>query len=696
MNKEPLTSGVHRISRQQGYSALSRSTKSIFSFRRIVFFLICLFAICNAFSQSQKQYIKKADSYFEKGDFYNAIHYYETALKMDSTILSLCFSYAESNRFVNNYPLAERFYYKVWTRDSKNEYPQSQYWLGMMQKSNGKYRDAEKSFDRYYRRFARDSANYFTKKSRIEKEACVWAQEQIVQPQPIWITHLDSTINSIHADFAASLSDTTMCFSAVRGDSATTVYFKELFSKIYFANGKDSIWKASVPADSAFYFPNSDVANPSFSKDGKRFYFTVFPKKKKSQIIPGIYFSELQAGHFQKPQLLEGGMNSLGSMNTHPASTMDSLGNERLFFASDRAGGMGKFDIWYCKANKEGKFGPAINAGYLINTKDDEVSPFFNDSSKTLFFSSTYFKGMGGFDIVYTHWNDSLLTYDKPENPGYPLNTAANELYYSNSLDSKKGYFSSNRSGSFSVYGETCCNDIYFFMRTDTLPPAIKDSVILAVEPPPPPPVIKEDVVEKIKLLVPLTLYFNNDEPDPKTTLTTTKKNYEETYISYSNLQEKYKTEYSKGLKGSDKEKAEKDIENFFRDQLTEGYIGLEKFAALMLENLEDGRVVSIGLKGYCSPLASTDYNKSLAKRRIASLKNYFMTYGNGTFLPYMSELPNPDLKGKIIITEEDIGELQTTTDVSDNLQDQRNSVYSRKAMLERKIQIIAVSAVAK
>lgn len=662
-----------------------------------LFFLLCgLLFMFSAEAQSLKQYIRKADGYFENKDYYNAITYYQTALKMDSSDIAVWFHFAEANRFVNNYKVAERYYNKVWTRDSKNEFPQSQYWLGMMQKSNGKYKDAEKSFDRYYRRFSRDSSNYFTTRSAIEKEACLWAQKQIAKPQKMNITHLDTTINSIHADFGATLADGEwLYYSTVRGDSFTTIYTQEIFSKIYYSIGKDTSWVIGLPVDSVFHFPNSDVSNLSINKNAGKAYCTVIPNKKNKKILPGIYMLKIMDDKLRKPERLGIEINQEEALNTQPFSYSDSLGNEILFFASDRKGGFGKLDIWYSKANKEGKFGQVINAGRFINTADDELSPFFNDSLQKLFFSSTYHIGMGGFDVFSSVWNDSLLTYGKPENIGYPVNSAANEYYYTSVFNNKKGYFSSNRIGSLSVYGETCCNDIYFFQSTDTLPPVVRDSVVLIVaEPiiPPPPP--KEDIIEKIRLLVPLTLYFNNDEPDPKTTTTTTNKSYDETYLLYLTKIDKYKSEYSKGLQGAEKEKAEKEIEIFFNEQVMSGFAGLETFAALMLENLEEGRLCIVTMKGYCSPLASSDYNKNLAKRRIASLKNYFKNYANGIFVQYMSELPNPALKGKIVFEEEDVGELPSYENVSDNLQDKRNSVYSRTAATERKIQIIAISTV--
>lgn len=96
-------------------------------------------------------------------------------------------------------------------------------------------------------------------------------------------------------------------------------------------------------------------------------------------------------------------------------------------------------------------------------------------------------------------------------------------------------------------------------------------------------------------------------------------------------------------------------------------------------------------MKGFCSPLASTDYNIHLAKRRVSSLKNYFMEYKSGMFVRYINN-PNP-AEGRIEFFEEDVGELPSST-VSDDVKDKQNSVFSPGAARERKIQILAVSTI--
>lgn len=294
--------------------------------------------------------------------------------------------------------------------------------------------------------------------------------------------------------------------------------------------------------------------------------------------------------------------------------------------------------------------------------------------NKTLYFSSTWHKGLGNFDIFTSEFKDNAFT--DAQNIGYPINSSYNDIYYSVNSKKDKAYISSNRLGSYFEDKPNCCNDIYSFPITPlTEPPKPIDTTVL--------------LINQMKVLVPLTLYFHNDEPEPKTKVIITKKNYKKTYEDYTVLKSKYFSEYAKGLEGDQKDFAINRIENFFADSVDAGMQDLDKFALLLDQVLLRGEKVKITMKGYCSPLASTDYNVNLAKRRISSLRNYFMEYGNGKFVKYVDN--TNDAEGRIEFFNEDIGELPVST-VSDDVKDVRNSVYSPFAASERKIQIIAIS----
>ena len=100
-----------------------------------------------------------------------------------------------------------------------------------------------------------------------------------------------------------------------------------------------------------------------------------------------------------------------------------------IYFSSDRKGGFGGFDIYKSELNSEGEWGKAINLGPTINTKFDDDTPFILEDGKTLYFSSEGHYNMGGFDIFHT-MNLGKNKWSTPLNLGYPINTAADNLFY--------------------------------------------------------------------------------------------------------------------------------------------------------------------------------------------------------------------------------------------------------------------------
>src|SRR5690606_8005930 len=117
-------------------------------------------------------------------------------------------------------------------------------------------------------------------------------------------------------------------------------------------------------------------------------------------------------------------------------------------------------DIWYSIIHDPNNFSQPqpLNA---INTPMTEMSPFYHNESKTLFFSSDGRVGFGGLDIYRTQKINDV--WSEPENMGADYNSSYSDAYYTLSPDEKTAYFSSNRLGStyFEASREACCFDIY-------------------------------------------------------------------------------------------------------------------------------------------------------------------------------------------------------------------------------------------
>ena len=643
---------------------------------RIVHLLLLVLFSTGLSAQKLKILIADGDKEFANNNFFSASLYYNKAILQDSSDIDIQYKYAEASRLNFDFDIAEHWYNKVYKADPQGKlYPECVFWIATLKKNKGKYKDAKKLFDKYAKKNKKKKDSYFVKKAVQEIAACDLAQFLVSNPnKEVSIIHLDSSINSKVSEYAPIQVDSLLYFSSLRNAKDKQKSSHINYNKIYTAVQDSVKWEKAKELDSIFNKASIHNANTAFNNNYTKAYISRCEQKNAQEFICEIFSSDYVNGHWQSLKKLPSEINQSGVTNTQPS--VGYLGDEEvLFFASNRAGGVGKMDIWYSKINKNGTYQTAVNAGKKINSIEDEITPFYCNPCQELFFSSTWHKGLGGFDIFRSPYKNT--DWEEPKNMGSPVNTCYNDIYFSINSKQTQAFLSSNRMGSYFEEKESCCNDIYMFKLPKTAEPPKKiDSTQI--------------FVTQMKLLVPLTLYFHNDEPDKKTLAITTTKNYKKTYEDYAAMREQYKKEYSKGAKPADIERAYNDIISLFEDSVDAGMQDLEKFAQLLLKVLNDKEKVIITMKGYCSPLASTDYNINLAKRRISSLRNYFTEYQNGVFVKFINNVNKEE--GSITFLDEDIGELKARPNVSDDYYDTKNSVYSPAAALERKIQIIAIS----
>ena len=181
-------------------------------------------------------------------------------------------------------------------------------------------------------------------------------------------------------------------------------------------------------------------------------------------------------------------------------------------------------------------------------------------------------------------------------------------------------------------------------------------------------------------------LYFDNDQPNPNSMDTLTELTFPLTLAEYKKQKEYFKAGYSKGLRGEAKRIAEQKIEDFFEKEMDTTYLKFIEFTDAILERLEFGRSVMISVMAYTSPLASSEYNLNLSKRRISSMLNFYRTYKNGAMKEYVDS-------NKLQIQLVSFGETKAPKTVSDSPADRKNSVFSIEASKERRVEIIEVEA---
>jgi len=127
-----------------------------------------------------------------------------------------------------------------------------------------------------------------------------------------------------------------------------------------------------------------------------------------------------------------------------------------MIFASDREGGMGGTDLWYCRRTPTGWSAP-VNMGDRVNTPCDELSPCLVHNDTTLLFSSSGRETVGGYDIFRTsidaRGTSVTVAYDA-RNIGAPVNTRADEMfpYIPAGKTDWPLYYSSNQKRTFDIW----------------------------------------------------------------------------------------------------------------------------------------------------------------------------------------------------------------------------------------------------
>lgn len=644
--------------------------------RCIVLLLFVCLVEQNAVSQNLKKLLKQGEEAMNEKDYFSAAQIYNQVILIDSSNLQYLYNYATASRLNFDNDIALHFYEKVYKVDNAKSFPETPFWIGELLKSKARYKEAKKYFNKYAtknRKSKKAELKKLAEKAQLEADACDLSLIMMKNPQPVKVEHLDTNVNSKVSEYAPIEADSLLYFSSLRDKKDKDKKADIPYNKIFISKKENARWKRAAEMDSIINQRGVHTANTTFNKDFTRAVFSQCLQKDASTFTCKLIGSQYNNGKWSEPRPLPGPINGEGMSVTQP-SLANIDGDIYLFFASGRNGGQGGMDIWYSKQTGDESYSEPVNLGNVINTYEDEITPYFEEITHTLYFSSNHHKGMGGFDIFKSDYRDGK--FGPPENAGYPVNSPLNDIYYSINSNKDKAYLSSNRLGSYFEEKQSCCNDIYAFAITPLIK---KDTARKIVD-------TTKMILDNMKVLVPLTLYFHNDEPDKKTKATTTPLNYKKTCLDYLAMLPQYLKEFPKGMDGEQKTIAENKVENFFEDSVQAGLNDLEKFALLLEEVLKRGEKVKITMKGFCSPLASTEYNVNLAKRRVCSLQNYFREYKNAMFGPYIQS-------GQVVFFEEDIGELTKST-VSDDYYDTRNSIYNPRAAAERKIQIIAVSSI--
>jgi len=196
---------------------------------------------------------------------------------------------------------------------------------------------------------------------------------------------------------------------------------------------------------------NNNEGGASLSADNRYMFFTICKNEGGDQLNCDLFYTVFSAGQWSEIKNAGPNINGKDTWESQPSLSSDG---RTLYFASNRAGGLGGIDIWKCAKDAKGNWGIPENLGPRINTDGNEKSPFFHSDGQTLYFSSQGHLGYGGYDIYLSKLSKDT-GWVKPKNIGYPINSERDDLGFFVSTDGKYGYFASDKlkgNGGWDVY----------------------------------------------------------------------------------------------------------------------------------------------------------------------------------------------------------------------------------------------------
>ncbi len=403
--------------------------------------LVIIFVFSIQFINAQDQELIRAKKFFDRTYYSQAVILYQK-LADERPSQEVIKNLADSYFYTNDLVKAQR-YYRLLVKNYNSNLDREYYFrYAQTLKATNSYDDANEALKEYYAKSSNteDLANFEKDLKTLENVTAIGKRFEIK----------NLALNTPNSEFGAVEYNGNLVFAGVKLKPG-------LFDKKFKWDNAAYLNLVTVPlkninsADSIVHYFAKELktgmheSNAVFTKDGKTMYFTRNNSKNGTKKRDDKKVSNLQ---IFKAELVEGKWTNITSLPfnspnysvEHPALSADE---KVLYFASDMPGSFGSFDIYSVNINK-GAFDTPKNLGPLVNTDKREQFPFVSADNK-LYFSSNGHLGYGSLDIFVSEINGN--EYSKPVNVGLPVNSNLDDFAFNMNVDTKEGYFASNREG---------------------------------------------------------------------------------------------------------------------------------------------------------------------------------------------------------------------------------------------------------
>jgi hypothetical protein len=388
-------------------------------------------------AQNWKKSRKTGDELYEQGKYVEAAAQFEEAFKKKPKNKDLAYKAAQTYHTIRDYRKAAEYFNYI--KDDNTQYPMSGLKYAGALKQDGRYEEAKRAFQNYLDKYSGTDKALMQQLVNREIAGCELGKELSAKTnKETEIYHLGRGVNTEMNEFApVRIREETIFYSSASGRA------RILKSAL---QGKE--WSKGANPDGFPDIKNDHYCNGSLSEDGNRFYFNICRGRETWGPLTArceIYVIKKEGNGWSDPKQLPEYINMSRVTATQPAvATLNGI--EYLFFSSNREGGKGGMDIWYVSrelTSGDTDFSFPVNLGDGINTPGDEMTPFYDVNAGKLYFASSGHPTVGGLDIFSSRGMET--TWGTAENLGFPINSPADDYYFSLQSDGYSGLLSSNR-----------------------------------------------------------------------------------------------------------------------------------------------------------------------------------------------------------------------------------------------------------
>jgi peptidoglycan-associated lipoprotein len=412
-----------------------------------------------------EQKVKAAQEAEEQENYLGAFEWYEKAYddirkgsRGNPQVKEFAIKLADLNFILRDYEKSEKGYARVLKNDDDLVYVDLLYGYGMALKAQAKY---DKAINAFNNLLTYSTNEELKNKARFELDgiAIVQGLEPNIETS---FKPLDKEVNSASAEYSPRENPDGMLYYGSL-DRRDIIEIEEedddYHAKIFLAKREDSgKFSDAEPLKQNVNRKDFHNTHLAFSEDGRTMYYT-----RVQTVGTEITSSKLMVSY--KRDSGWSASEELPTVNGDWIAKQPAVGSlfgrTVLYFVSDMDGGIGGMDIYYSNILGDGQFSAPVNLGDKINTKKDELTPFYFNG--TLYFSSDGFPTIGGYDIFYSLWDGT--EWSTPENMGMGYNSSYDDLYPSFVPEGNRGYIVSNRptEKKKKLKSESCCDDIFEF-----------------------------------------------------------------------------------------------------------------------------------------------------------------------------------------------------------------------------------------